>query len=119
MAHPETSYESMDEVYRVLCQLTIDRVPPEYERCYAIPITAVKTDISPKAPRPRRENKHGYQTRESRELSEERKKREATEEYSSKPEKESRGMRLYVMVLLYMLLFAGAAFLIYSVFFLQ
>ena len=103
MAHPETRYSSMDEVYRVLRQLPVDHIPPEYESCYAADKIQPTSD-----PYPEQEDEM------RRELSDEPQPTSAPEEF-----KESRGMRLYVMVLLYMLLFAGGAFLIYSIFFLK
>uniref|UniRef100_UPI0025EBB071 protein kinase domain-containing protein n=1 Tax=uncultured Ruminococcus sp. TaxID=165186 RepID=UPI0025EBB071 len=105
MAHPETRYESMDEVYRVLRQLTVDHVPPEYEECNYC-------DICTPVPRPRRQTTD-TPTQESTEPSQQ----EAAP--AQQQFKESKGMRLYVMVLLYMLLFAGIGFLFYSIFFLK
>ncbi|MBE6868510.1 MAG: serine/threonine protein kinase [Ruminococcus albus] len=99
MAHPESRFSDMDEVYRELSSLPIDSIPPRYEECYV-----------PKDKRGAAENKMPEtepvqpQTTENMPISE---------------EKESRGMRLYVLVLLYMLLVAGGAFLIYSIFFLK
>ena len=123
MAHPETRYESMDEVYRVLSQLTVDHVPPEYERCYTVPLTAVKTNTSQKrkAEKPRREEHHTQPRREVHHAPAENPQHGNEPKHGGEnaPPKESKGMRMYVMVLLYMLLFAGAGFLLYSAFFLK
>lgn len=100
MAHPESRYPTMDEVYRVLRQLPVDHIPPEYESCYV-------ADLIQSRPEP-------VQEEEVQEMPAEAPPINPPEEF-----KESRGMKLYVMVLLYMLLVAGGAFLIYSIFFLK
>ena len=103
MAHPESRYESMDEVWRVLSQLTVDRVPREYEECYVCDMCEKRVPPAPEE-----------------QLPEEPPHEPVSEQVLFKEEpKESRGMRLYVMVLLYMLLAAGIGFLLYSVFFLK
>ncbi|MBQ8965787.1 protein kinase [Ruminococcus sp.] len=105
MAHPETRYESMDEVYRVLSQLTIDRVPTEYEACYVCdPCSSHKKAEEQELPAPTEETAPAAVHRQPPEEGEFR---------------ESKGMRLYVMVLLYMLLVAGTGFLFYSIFFMK
>lgn len=99
-AHPESRYASMDEAYRVLSQIPVDSVPQQYEECYV--------------PHEKRLNK--------REVPREEQKIElpAVQQESAPPaEKESRGMRIYVILLLYLLLAAGGAFLIYSAFFMK
>ncbi|MCR5021238.1 protein kinase [Ruminococcus sp.] len=101
MAHPESRYNDMDEVYRVLSQIPVDSVPPQYEECYVSP--AERTDDDNK----RSDVPEKLANEPLR----------PQQESLSVEEKESRGMRLYVMVLLYMLLGAGAVFLIYSAFF--
>lgn len=103
MAHPETRFASMDEVYAELRQLPVDHIPPEYESCYA-------ADLIQPVPEP----ETPAEMEEPQEVPEETPAPEQPENF-----KESRGMRLYVMVLLYMLLAAGGAFLIYSIFFLR
>ena len=101
MAHCESRYDSMDEVYRVLRQLTVEHVPPEYERCYVCdPCAAVKPEKAPDVPERIPAERPA-----------------AAESESAAPVKESKGMRIYVMVLLYMLLAAGVGFLIFSIFF--
>ncbi|WP_024856769.1 protein kinase domain-containing protein [Ruminococcus albus] len=99
MAHPESRFSDMDEVYRELSSLPIDSIPPRYEECYV-----------PKDKRGAAENKMP----ETKPV-----QPKITENMPISEEKESRGMRLYVLVLLYMLLVAGGAFLIYSIFFLK
>lgn len=102
MAHPESRYPDMDDVYRVLRQLPVDHIPPEYESCYAAELS-----------QPRSEEKLRHEGEDPQDISEE------TPTAPPKEFKESRGMKLYVMVLLYMLLFAGSAFLIYVIFFMR
>lgn len=99
MAHPESRFSDMDEVYRELSSLPIDSIPPRYEECY-VPI-----------------DKRGATENKMPEAEPVQPK--ITENMPISEEKESRGMRLYVLVLLYMLLVAGGAFLIYSIFFLK
>ena len=99
MAHPESRFSDMDEVYRELSSLPIDSIPPRYEECYV-----------PKDKRRTAENKMPETEPVQPKI---------TENMPISEEKESRGMRLYVLVLLYMLLVAGGAFLIYSIFFLK
>lgn len=99
MAHPESRFSDMDEVYRELSSLPIDSIPPRYEECYV-----------PKDKRGAAEKKMPEPEPIQPKI---------TENMPISEEKESRGMRLYVLVLLYMLLVAGGAFLIYSIFFLK
>ena len=99
MAHPESRFSDMDEVYRELSSLPIDSIPPRYEECYV-----------PKDKRGAAEKKMPEPEPVQPKI---------TENMPISEEKESRGMRLYVLVLLYMLLVAGGAFLIYSIFFLK
>ncbi|WP_294478889.1 protein kinase [uncultured Ruminococcus sp.] len=99
MPHPESRFSDMDEVYRELSSLPIDSIPPRYEECY-VPI-----------------DKRGAAEKKMPETEPVQPK--ITENMPISEEKESRGMRLYVLVLLYMLLVAGGAFLIYSIFFLK
>ncbi|EXM37756.1 serine/threonine protein kinase [Ruminococcus albus SY3] len=99
MAHPESRFSNMDEVYRELSSLPIDSIPPRYEECYV-----------PKDKRGAAENKMPEPEPVQPKI---------TEKMPISEDKESRGMRLYVLVLLYMLLVAGGAFLIYSIFFLK
>ncbi|MBQ9543244.1 protein kinase [Ruminococcus sp.] len=106
MAHPETRYESMDEVYRVLRQLTVDHVPTEYEECNFC-------DICTPTPRPKKQIVHPVsQPKEFQ-------PNQPQTEEQPREIKESKGMKLYVMVLLYILLFAGVGFLLFSIFFLK
>ncbi|SEK27279.1 protein kinase domain-containing protein [Ruminococcus albus] len=107
MAHPESRYADMDEVYRVLSQLTMDSIPPQYEACYVPPEKRMG------------ESKKVPETKESSVTKPLQPPQTTPETAPLSEEKESRGMRLYVLVLLYMLLAAGGAFLIYSIFFLK
>ena len=177
MTHPESRYPSMDEVYRVLGQLTVDSVPAEYESCYCCPpitkrhvtrnmlnsdrpartgnseteqIKMIQQSIQKNTQqafrqsypqqafpqersvpvrqqaerypedRARQYNEH-HAERRTEHYPEHHEHRGYPERHRADPpeEKESKRMKMYVMVLLYMLLMAGSAFLVYSIFFIK
>lgn len=107
MAHPESRFPDTDEVYRVLSQLPMDSVPPQYEACY---VPQEKRDVA--------ENKRP-EIEKNPETEPIQPPQSQPENTQLSDENESRGMRLYVLVLLYMLLGAVGLFLIYSIFFLK
>ena len=97
----------MDEVYRVLSQLPMVSVPPQYEACY-VPQEKRKVNEIKSLEIEKKPETEPIQPPQSQ-----------PENTQLSDENESRGMRLYVLVLLYMLLGAVGLFLIYSIFFLK
>lgn len=105
MAHPESRYRTIEEMYRELRALTVDHIPETYEQ--SIPR------------RQKHEQTHEHraeQHHENHEHHSEHRTKQKQKKRKSADIGESKGMRIYVMVLLYMLLVAAIGFLIFAIF---
>ena len=111
MAHPESRYRSIDEMYRDLRALPVDHIPAAYEQDYRPRHMHKKQPV-----REHTRHEHHTQERYHEQHHEHRSVNREHHEPVQEDEHESQSMKIYVMVLLYMLLAAGIGFLIFAIF---